>query len=128
MEQLSPLEQVVLASLILEARFTDTAACELSAVASRAATLLRMRTTPTVTVQSASKNDAQAAEAILPPGALFMAVRRLDASRLVLVNQRTHLWSQLLTLNIPVDDAMHVLQGSEKIAWVKSILGVVGNA
>jgi hypothetical protein len=128
MEQLSPLEQVVLASLILESRFTAAAACELSAVAGRTTTLLRMRTPPTPTAKGAFKNDAQSAEETLPAGALFMAVRRLDASRLVMIRRRSDLWSQQLTLNVPVDDAMHVLQGSEKIAWVKSILGVAGDA
>lgn len=128
MEQLAPLEQVVLASLILEARFTAAAACELAAVACRTTTLLRMRTTKTPSAKGPSGTESQAAEETLPAGTLFMAVRRLDASRLVLVGRRSELWSQQLTLNVPVDDAMHVLQGSEKIAWVRSILGVAGDA
>lgn len=126
MEQLAPLEQVLLASIILESRFTAAAACELAAVASRATTLLHMRTTATTQAKGLPSTETQADET-LPAGALFMAVRRLDASRLVLVGRRGELWSQTLTLNVPVDDAMHVLQGSEKVAWVRGVLGVAGD-
>ena len=127
MEQLSPLEQVVLASIILESRFTDAAACKLEAIASRTTTLLRMRTTGATQSHGLPSTDTQAAEP-LPAGALFVAVRRLDASRLVLVTRRNEMWSQQLTLNVPVSDAMHVLQGSDKIAWIKNVLGVADDA
>jgi hypothetical protein len=128
MEQLSPLEQVILASLILESRFTASAACALAAVASRTTTLLRMRTTVAAPTGKTSRSGVHAAEETVPAGALLMAVRSLDASKLVLVTRRSDVWQQQLTLNVPVDDAMHVLQGSEKIAWVRSILGVAGDA
>jgi hypothetical protein len=117
---LSQSEQVVLASLLLESRFTKGAQCDLRTVAARAAALLHMKPKPP---PATARALPPAASACLQAGALLAAAKRLGASRLVHVWHARAVWSQQLALAVPVDDVLHVLQESPKIAWMRSMLG-----
>jgi hypothetical protein len=57
------------------------------------------------------------------PCQVFELVREMEATKLMLVGQRAREWGCLLTLNVPADDAVHVLQQSARIAWLHGALG-----
>lgn len=191
-KHVSDLEQVLLASLVLESRYGEAAGAKLHAIAARAATFLRLRpttgaaaaaggtglqrnasvsasaATPQRLVRGASGSVSAAAtpdfrrggggvaalplltpgsanfsrpglratpamgpaaallsqEEVLPAPLLFMAMMRLETSRLVIVGNRRARWEMVVTLNAPADDVLHVLQESERLGWMKEALGV----
>eukprot|EP00892_Ulva_mutabilis_P011095 jgi/Ulvmu1/8358/UM042_0064.1 len=188
-KNVSDLEQVLLASLVLESRYGEAAGAKLHAIAARAATFLRLRPgaapgcglsrgasasasasaslaatpprpgplqrlgsstaatpplrggggglAPTRTPMSTgmSRPGLRATptlghagallsqEEVLPAQLLFMAMMRLETSRLVVVGNRRARWEMAVTLNAPVDDVLHVLQESDRLAWIKEALG-----
>lgn len=198
-KSVSDLEQVLLASLVLESRYGEAAGAKLHAIAARAATFLRLRPgagagqrgSPSRGMSASLSASASAAatpprpgqlqrvgstamtppvrgcgfsgygggmgacfrtpvstnmsrpglratpaqghtaallsqEEVLPAPLLFMAMMRLETSRLVVVGNRRARWEMGVTLNAPVDDVLHVLQESERLAWMKEALGAAG--
>ena len=126
------MDQVLLASLLLEARYGGKPECTLADVAARAATFWRTRPFAAAAAQAGGSTDAgwgltrgawPAAHADgLPAAAVKAAVRRLEACRLVTVGNRAARWFCTLALNVATDDASHVLQKSAKLEWVRPAL------
>lgn len=188
--KVSDLEQVLLASLVLETRYGEASGAKLHAIAARAATFLRLRPdtgagystspsrcastslctaaatpprpgglqrcgstaatpplrggggggmpprgmlTPLSTNVSLPGLRATPAlggtaallsqEDVLPAPLLFMTMMRLETSRLVVVGNRRARWEMVVSLNAPADDVLHVLQASERLAWMREALG-----
>ena len=108
---MSLLGQACLAAFLLEARYSHKAEFPFSAVAGRLSTFWRSR-------PSAGVAQGGTASSGLPPAALFMVLRELEACKLVLVARRAYNWGCLVKLNVPEDDVAHVLKESEGLAWL----------
>lgn len=130
MERAGAVEQVLLASLLLEARYGGRAECRLADVAARAATFWKTRPFAGAAEESGADVAWGVARAAwpaahadgLPAAAVKAAVRRLEACRLVTVGNRAARWFCVLALNVATDDAMHVLQKSAQLEWLRPAL------
>ena len=158
-ELLADLGKVFIASLLLEARYSNKPDCQVAAIAARITTFwknrpLRPKATPAAPAAAAAPagtfgatasggaapaqarqgaSGAATAGAAAGAGtlqregpssaAIFIVMRELEARRLLTVTHRERGWYALLSLNVPAEDAVHVLQQSERIAWVHGALG-----
>jgi hypothetical protein len=155
MTNMSTLDQLLLAALLLEAHYSGNPECSISDIAARAATLWKTRQYPSsespsqtdrapgqTQAPSKSSSTMQGASGRLcctipeaqwlalhadglPAAAIFLGVQRLEACNLVLVGSRAARWQSVLALNVATDDAAHVLKNSSKIAWIRDVLSAV---
>jgi hypothetical protein len=147
---MSTLDQLLLASLLLEAHYSGKPECAVSDVAARASTLWKTRQYPSSEGQSQSDRAPSQAERLpknssagrpccaipeadwlsahadgLSAAAIFLGVQRLEACNLVLVGSRAARWQSVVALNVATDDAAHVLKNSSKILWIRDVLSAV---
>jgi hypothetical protein len=146
LEGSSTLAQVFIASLLLESRYSNKRECVLQDVASRASTAWKNRPPPPAALAAAAATAAAArsdgagqskrtvtphaaaardAVPVLESHRLQTVLRQLEACSMVLVSLRARNWGCLVALNIPTDDAVHVLRQSERVAWLHGMLGAV---
>jgi hypothetical protein len=118
MTSLSNLGQTFMACLLLESRYSGRAECLMSSVAARVSSFWKSRPGSAVVAAANGASDT------VPSASLFMVLRELEAARLVLVGDRACRWGCLITLNVPSDDVLHVLQQSSRLAWLHNALGV----
>jgi hypothetical protein len=124
MERMPLLQQVILAALLLEARYSGVPACAVAAVHGRAANAWKTRpSAPPAAAPGASCSSYTSGVTLpLPPDVFFRALGQLRAADLVAVARPELRWAARVTLNVMAEDVMHVCQNSKRLAWMHSML------